>query len=204
MPTLVESAPPRSLYLHFPFCRHRCHYCDFSVKRTRDAPIPDWISCIEAELEQWLRTTGWDPPIHLDTVFVGGGTPSLLGANGMAALARFMRQWFHYDGESVEWTVEANPASFDQPTADAWRAAGVNRISLGVQSLDDRVLRWLGRLHDSKEALSALGCASNAGFEHISADLMFGLPVDVARNWPSEIDGIVSSGVGHVSAYGGR
>ncbi len=172
------------------------------MKRARDAPIAEWIGCLESELEQWFGRAGWDPPLQLDTIFIGGGTPSLLGSYGVVVLARLLEGWFSYGGKAVEWTVEANPASFDRNIAEAWRAVGVNRISLGIQSLDDGVLRWLGRLHDVNGAWSALRAASDAGFEHVSADLMFGLPEDVRRDWSWEIERIVSSGVGHVSAYG--
>lgn len=187
--------------MHFPFCRHRCHYCDFSVKRARRAPVAEWIQCVESELVEWFARAGWESPVRVDTIFVGGGTPSLLGSEGMRALGEVLRRWFRYGRETVEWTVEANPASFDREMAAAWREAGVNRVSLGVQSLDDRVLRWLGRSHDGRMALSALRIAEAAGFERISADLMFGLPEDVTRDWAGEIRGIVATGVGHVSAY---
>lgn len=198
---LGESGSPRSLYVHFPFCRHRCHYCDFSVKRTRSAPIGEWIECLEAELEEWFARAGWASRLRLDTIFVGGGTPSLLGSEGMLALSGLIQRWFRVDRDAVEWTAEANPASFNGEIAQAWREAGVNRISLGVQSLDDRVLSWLGRLHDANGALRAIRAASK-GFDHVSADLLFGLPDDVARDWPGEIQRTVEGGVGHVSAYG--
>ncbi len=188
--------------MHFPFCRHRCHYCDFSVKRARRAPIREWIECLESELRERFANEGWGSSPGLDTIFVGGGTPSLLGPDGMVDLSDLIERWFRLDREALEWTAEANPASFDRKTAETWRQAGVNRLSLGVQSLDDRVLGWLGRLHDAGGALRALRTASDAGFEHISADLIFGLPADVTRDWPGEIRGIVASGVGHVSAYG--
>jgi oxygen-independent coproporphyrinogen-3 oxidase len=172
------------------------------VKRARRAPILEWIECLESELEEWFTNAGWDSPLRLDTIFVGGGTPSLLGSDGMAALSRLLGRWFRVDPEALEWTAEANPASFDRETAEAWREAGVNRLSLGVQSLDDRVLRWLGRLHDGSGAVRALRTAADVGFEHISSDLMFGLPAVVSRDWPAEIEGVLASGVGHVSAYG--
>ena len=151
---------------------------------------------------EWFARAGWESPVRVDTVFVGGGTPSLLGAEGMRALGQVLGRCFRYRRETLEWTVEANPVSFDREMAVAWREAGVNRVSLGVQSLDDRVLRWLGRLHDARTALSALRIATAAGFERVSADLMFGLPEDVTRDWAGEIRGIVAAGVGHVSAYG--
>ena len=168
--------PPRSLYVHFPFCAHRCHYCDFSVQRASAPPVSRWLAAIEAELVWWFERNGWDPGETLDTIFVGGGTPSLMGPAGMEGLASRIAAWFRIDPAHTEWTSEANPASFDARLGSSWRATGVNRLSLGVQALDDAVLTWLGRLHDRRRATEAVAEARDAGFERVSVDLIFGLP----------------------------
>lgn len=197
---LRTTAAPSGLYVHFPFCAHRCHYCDFSVRRARVPPVDEWLDAIEREIEGWLGATSWEPPVAIDTLFVGGGTPSLLGAEGARRLAALLGHRFRWG--ALEWTMEANPASFDEETGRAWREIGVTRLSLGVQSLDDAALRWLGRLHDSERALGALSEARAAGFEQVNADLIFGLPDEVERAWRWEVERLVEAGVGHVSAYG--
>lgn len=201
-PGLRSTAVPAGLYVHFPFCAHRCHYCDFSVRRARIPPVGDWLDAIELEIEGWFAATSWEAPPRIDTLFVGGGTPSLLGADGARRLAALLRRRFCWDPGALEWTMEANPASFDVATGRAWRELGVTRLSLGVQSLDDGVLRWLGRLHDAERALRALSDARAAGFERINADLMFGLPGEVERRWSLEVERLLGAGAGHVSAYG--
>jgi len=190
------------LYLHFPFCAHRCHYCDFSVTRTREPPVSAWVERIAQEAGWWFQEMDWTRRAPLDTVFLGGGTPSLLGSDGMDALAHALSRWFAIDAEATEWTAEANPASFDRKLGEAWRRAGVNRLSLGVQALDDRVLAWLGRLHDRTRALEAVRDAREAGFDQISLDLMFGLPDEAARDLSAEIDTILDLDVPHISVYG--
>lgn len=193
--------PPASLYVHFPFCSHRCHYCDFSVHRTDEPPWETWIECISRELEFWFRRAGWARPLPLDSVFVGGGTPSLMG-DRMGRLAEVLHHGFVLDREPVEWTAESNPASLDADVARSWREAGVNRLSVGVQSFDDDVLRWLGRLHDADGARRALEAARSAGFENVNADLIFGLPSSIERDWRAEVESVLGAGVTHVSTYG--
>jgi len=201
VPSLADAPVPEALYLHFPFCVHRCHYCDFSVRRSPTPPVGAWLDAVSAELEFWFGRTGWPAPAPLSTLFVGGGTPSLLGADGMRALRERLRPWFGI-GEGVEWTAEANPASFTPEIAAAWRETGVTRVSLGVQALDDGALAWLGRLHDAAGAIAALRAARHGGIADVNADLLFGLPEEIARNLDSEVARAVDEGVTHVSAYG--
>ncbi|MCL7960492.1 MAG: radical SAM family heme chaperone HemW [marine benthic group bacterium] len=200
-PRIAGAEPPASLYVHFPFCVHRCHYCDFSVHRTTAPPVIEWADCIEREVDQWFRRTGWSRPIALETLFVGGGTPSLLG-DGMLRLREVLGERFDLDSAAIEWTAESNPASLDETVAGSWLGAGVNRLSVGVQSFDDDVLRWLGRLHDAAGARRALAAARSAGFESLNADLIFGLPTSIERQWGREVEAILESGVTHVSTYG--
>lgn len=197
----VAGPAPTAVYVHFPFCTHRCHYCDFSVARSAEPPVAEWLDCVSAELDWWFDTAGWASPVRLDTLFVGGGTPSLLGPEGMRELGRRLRGRLTLD-ERIEWTAEANPISFSEDLGSAWREAGVNRLSLGVQSLDDGVLRWLGRLHDADAAARAVEAARAAGFASVNLDLMFGLPAGVRRDLAAELGRVTDLGVEHVSAYG--
>ena len=199
---MPDHHPPRSLYVHFPFCAHRCHYCDFSVQRASDPPVSRWLAAVERELSWWFERHGWEPGGALDTIFVGGGTPSLMGAAGMEGLASRLSAWFRLDPGRTEWTAEANPASFDADLGRAWRDAGVNRLSLGVQALDNAVLAWLGRLHDRRRAAEAVAEARAAGFERVSIDLIFGLPPEVQRDLDAEVEAAAALDVTHLSLYG--
>ena len=164
-------------------------------------PAAEWVDCIEREVDQWFRWTGWSRPIPLQTLFVGGGTPSLIG-DGMSRLRELLGGCFDLDSAAKEWTAESNPASLDEAIAGSWLAAGVNRLSVGVQSFDDDVLRWLGRLHDADGARRALAAARSAGYESLNADLIFGLPASIERDWSREVEAVLESGVTHVSTYG--
>jgi len=149
----------------------------------------------------WFERTGWSAPLPLETLFVGGGTPSLIGL-GMDRLRSCLEERFDLAGGDLEWTAESNPASLTRDVAASWRAVGVNRISIGVQSFDDAVLVWLGRLHDAAGARRAIAAAVDGGFENVNADLIFGLPADVRRDWRREVETVLEAGVTHVSAYG--
>ncbi len=197
-----STSAPRALYLHFPFCAHRCHYCDFSVKRASAPPIDVWLDRIETEIDWWFELGDWATPAPLETVFLGGGTPSLLGAVGLKALGERLQRRFVIDPNATEWTAEANPASFDADVGSAWREAGVTRLSLGVQALDDAVLQWLGRLHDRRTARSAIAAARAAGFDRFNVDLIFGLPDEVRRDFVRELEELLELDVPHVSLYG--
>ena len=201
-PPRPVAGPPRALYVHFPFCAHRCHYCDFSVTRAAAPPVARWVSAIERELAWWFERGGWDPGTVLDTIFVGGGTPSLMGATGMEELGERIAAWYRIDPDRTEWTAEVNPASFAAELGRRWRATGVNRLSLGVQAFDDAVLGWLGRLHDRRCATRAVRAARRVGFDRVSLDLLFGLPPDVARDLAAEVEAAVALGVSHLSLYG--
>ena len=193
---------PLALYIHVPFCVRRCHYCDFAVTRSTEPPVSEWLNCLAQDLAEWSEELDAGGPLRLDTIFVGGGTPSLLGGAGMESLAELLTGHFEWDPDRLEWTAEANPGSLTAETAGRWRELGVNRLSIGVQSFDDRALTWLGRLHDSSEANRAVERAHRAGFENVSVDLIFGLPGDVTRNWKQDLERATSLGVTHVSAYG--
>jgi oxygen-independent coproporphyrinogen-3 oxidase len=196
----VSTPRPSGIYVHVPFCAKRCHYCDFSVARSTDPPISDYLRAIEVDLLQWFGEGGRHEQI--DTLYIGGGTPSLLGGDGMAGVAELLSSRVSWDPDRVEWTAEANPNSLTPELAAAWRRIGVNRLSIGVQSFHQEALGWLGRLHSSEEAETAIRVARASGFDRVNVDLIFGLPADVSRDWAADIDRAVQLGATHISAYG--
>ncbi|MEX2282962.1 MAG: radical SAM family heme chaperone HemW [Gemmatimonadota bacterium] len=191
----------RHLYLHVPFCLRRCSYCDFAVHPTRRPPIGDWLSAIATELRLSREVEGWPARLRLSSIYIGGGTPSLLGIGAMQALRETLEQHGSIDAD-VEWTAEANPESFTAELGADWRYAGVNRISLGVQSFHAPALRWMGRLHGADGARAAMDSARAAGFDNVSIDLIFGLPQKLERNWPEDLDLALALAPDHISLYG--
>ena len=190
-----------SLYVHAPFCARRCCYCDFAVEVDRSPPTARWLAAVVRELDT-IRASGEAPlsPV-LDTVYVGGGTPSLLRPEAMRGLrAAIGPERMRVGG--LEWTVEANPESLSAETASEWAAAGVNRISLGVQSFEPDALAWMGRLHSPEDACAAVERARVAGIPNLSVDLIFGLPDGVRRRWSDEVGRVLELDVPHISLYG--
>jgi oxygen-independent coproporphyrinogen III oxidase len=192
---------PRSLYIHVPFCTRRCSYCDFAVEATSDAPVQEWLSSVVRELELTAEQREWSLPIVVETVYIGGGTPSLLGAGVMQALRNRFAPWVLWS-DAAEWTCEANPESFSPELARDWKAAGVNRISLGLQTFHEPALRWMGRLHGSEGSPRAVEAARSAGFDNVSLDLIFGLPSRLRRDWEDDLDRVIALQPEHVSLYG--
>lgn len=192
---------PGHLYIHAPFCARRCSYCDFAVHVARKPPVEQWLGAIETELRLVFEARGWSAPRPLSTIYVGGGTPSLLGAGAMAGLAERLRPFFDLDG-LVEWTAEANPESIDASLARDWREAGVRRVSLGVQTFHAPALRWMGRLHGPDGARRAVGAVRDGGIEDVSVDLIFALPARLGRDWADDLARAVELEPTHVSLYG--
>ena len=191
----------KHLYLHVPFCLRRCSYCDFAVEPTRRPPIDAWLQAIAAELRLVREQENWPEHFDLDTLYLGGGTPSLLGAGALGSLSALLAT----DGVQTpaqEWTAEANPETFTIDLARDWKAAGVNRISLGVQSFHAPALRWMGRLHGAEGARAAMATARTAGFDNVSIDLIFGLPDPLERNWAQDLELALQLEPEHISLYG--
>src|SRR2546421_1859565 len=159
----------RHLYVHIPFCKHKCGYCDFNAYSGMDRMMPDYVLALEAELAHAARTHEFG---SLETVYLGGGTPSLLPADLMTHLMRFIRDTFAVDPRA-EVTLEANPGSTDAEKVAAWLASGVNRLSLGVQGFDGHALAVLERRTDAAQAERAFALAREAGFENINIDLIY-------------------------------
>jgi oxygen-independent coproporphyrinogen-3 oxidase len=190
----------RHLYLHVPFCRRRCSYCDFDIAVRRSVPAADFVAAVRAELD-WRRADGLDVSRPLETVYFGGGTPSLLPPEALAELFEIVcSRWALAPGAEV--TLEANPEDVDREAARVWRAAGVNRVSLGVQSFDDEVLAWMRRPHRSDAPARAVAHLREAGIENVSLDLIFALPPHLTRNWSRDLDHAIGLGPDHLSLYG--
>jgi oxygen-independent coproporphyrinogen-3 oxidase len=193
---------PRALYLHVPFCARRCSYCDFAVQATREAPTFAWLEAVAAEMRLLAEDRGWTEPLRLDSIYVGGGTPSMLGTGAMDALAERLAPYATWSADAVEWTCEANPESFTPELAADWRRAGVNRVSLGVQTFHAPALKWMGRLHGPEGARHAMDAARGAGFDNVSVDLIFGFPARLGRDWAADLHRALTLEPEHVSLYG--
>lgn len=183
-----------SLYLHIPFCKQKCAYCSFYSEScdNKTEYIDALIRCVKYYGQKYGGKTG--------TVYVGGGTPSVIGGQDIARLFESVYRYFDVD-ENAEITVEANPESVDGNFLDALTDSGVNRLSLGVQSFNDKELCVIGRLHDSRRAKTAIELARNYGFENINCDLIFGLPGSTAQAFEDSLKTLVVYGIPHISCY---
>jgi oxygen-independent coproporphyrinogen III oxidase len=199
--TGIRVVSPEHLYVHVPFCVRRCAYCDFAVTATREPPTQLWLESVAAEMALRANAEQWDQ-LELDTIYVGGGTPSLLGTGALAALAAVIRRFAGWRADSLEWTAEANPESLTPELAADWRAAGANRLSIGAQTFHQPALRWMGRLHGPDGPGRAFAAARQAGFENLSIDLIFGLPLHLSRDWGVDLDRALDLEPEHVSLYG--
>jgi len=194
----VLSLPPLALYIHIPWCVRKCPYCDFNSHRAPEAlPVADYVRALLADLDQELPQV-WGRPVS--SIFFGGGTPSLFpGAaigeilEGVAARLRLM--------PGLEVTLETNPGTAEFDRFEAYRAAGVNRISFGVQSFDDARLAALGRIHDGGQAKRAFKLAREAGFDNINLDLMYALPGQTLEGALSDLEQAIAVAPEHLSHY---
>ena len=186
----------RALYIHWPFCLKKCPYCDFNSHVRAGVDHDLWREALLADLRHEAEVAGGEP---LDSVFFGGGTPSLMPPEIVAALlAEAERLWGFAPG--IEITLEANPSSVEAARFAALADAGVNRVSLGLQALDDEALRFLGRLHDVGEGLAALDVAQRH-FGRVSFDLIYARPGHDAVTWEAELRRALGFGTGHLSLY---
>lgn len=189
---------PAHLYVHVPFCARRCVYCDFAIAVRRDVPVDEFLTAVERELSiRFADPTNWE----LETLYFGGGTPSRLGADGMGRLVETIQKRATLLPDA-EVTIEANPDDVDLATARAWREAGINRVSLGVQTFDDAALKWMHRVHDSSAIPAAMDALRGGGFNDISLDLIFSLPESIHRNWRNDLERAIGFDPTHVSLYG--
>jgi oxygen-independent coproporphyrinogen III oxidase len=187
------------LYLHIPFCVRKCGYCDFYSEDGKRGELPRFLDALHLEIR--LHSEGrFARAETVDTVFFGGGTPSLLDPASVEDLLGIIGRTFHLS-DSPEITIEANPGTVDADRLRGFHAAGVNRISLGIQSFSDSDLLVLGRLHASGEAAEAITEARRAGFDNLGLDLIFGIPGQTPADWEATLRTALSFGPEHVSAY---
>ncbi len=188
-----------ALYIHIPFCVRKCLYCAFTS--TDDAPLvtEEYVALILREME--VRAGVLAHPLYATTLYMGGGTPSLLEPSLVGSIIESASRWFKLD-PLAEITLEANPGTVTAASLAGYRAAGVNRLSLGVQSFDDRMLARLGRVHTAREAREAFVMARRAGFDNIGIDLIHGLPGQDINHWREQLRVAVELRPEHISAYG--
>jgi len=187
---------PFSVYIHVPFCRRRCAYCSFVSYAGRESDIPAYVRALTDEI-RLRRIKG----AEVGTLYFGGGTPSLMPPEAVASILHEIRQNFVVLPQG-EITLEANPGTVSLGYLRDVRSAGVNRLSLGVQSLDDAELRLLGRIHTATEALGCLEQSRRAGFENINLDFIYGVPGRRPETWSRMLERIAGLGALHVSLYG--
>ncbi len=186
-------------YLHVPFCTKRCGYCSFNTAQESPGAVARFLPALLGEMDLVARAP-WAGAVDLRSVFLGGGTPSLLPVEAMEEIIERLRARFGIKA-GAEITVECNPESVSLERLSGYRRAGVTRISLGVQSLDDRILPVLDRLHTAAQAREAFDAARAAGFEDVSVDLIYGLPALDLATWEETLKGALGWGPDHFSAY---
>ena len=194
---LFDTSRPEGLYVHIPFCATKCPYCDFNTYAGIESQMEPYLAALRKEIELWGAVLGGP---RLETVFFGGGTPSYLPPGSLGMLLDAVRGSFGLAVEA-EITAEANPDDLHADKLESLLEAGVNRLSIGVQSLDDDLLRLLGRRHSAGEALEAFTTARSAGFDNVSIDLMYGLPDQTLEQWGATLATALGMRPSHISMY---
>ena len=194
---MFSSNPPLGLYIHLPWCEQKCPYCDFNSHQAESIPERDYVDALLQDLETDLPLV-WGR--RIESIFIGGGTPSLFSAEAIERLFSGLRSLLNF-APSIEITMESNPGSADAANYRGYREAGVNRLSIGIQSFDDQQLAILGRIHDSAQAESAFALARAAGFDNINVDLMFGLPGQTPDAARADLQRAIALSPEHISHY---
>jgi oxygen-independent coproporphyrinogen III oxidase len=189
----------RHLYIHVPFCARRCSYCDFAIAVRRTVPVDEYVDALTREFV--LRSEAGTGVGELDTIYLGGGTPSRLGGDGVARVFELVRERCAV-AEGAECTIEVNPEDVSPENVRGWYRAGVNRASLGVQSFDPGVLTWMHRSHSVAQVRSATDLLREGGIDALSVDLIFALPESLHRDWEADLTHALSLAPDHLSVYG--
>ena len=194
-----KNKTPLGIYIHVPFCRSKCQYCDFySVTTKEDSLLDGYLQAVCAH----IREAGALAPDHIvDTIYFGGGTPSFFGPDGMTAILNAVRKSFDVS-HSAEITFEANPDSVSDRLLRKLRSEGFNRVSLGIQCDDDEILKKIGRPHNYAQAVNAVQRIRKFGFRNLSVDLMYGLPGQSLEQWEQTLENVLSLAPEHISCYG--
>lgn len=187
----------RGIYIHIPFCHKKCSYCDFySIEKV--SQIDDFVSLLCKEIALWSTTV--TQKFSIDTLFFGGGTPSLLSADHIKTIFSTLQKYFVFV-PNFEWTLECNPGTVSVESLRSYKEIGVNRVSFGVQSFHQKELDFLERIHSPEQAKQAVDFAKEAGFDLISIDLMYALPLQTLESWKETIREAIQLGTSHISAY---
>ncbi|WP_153640793.1 radical SAM family heme chaperone HemW [Prolixibacter sp. NT017] len=184
------------IYFHIPFCKTHCHYCDFHTS-CRLADLP---GVMKAEFRELSLRKNYLGDEVVDTIYLGGGTPSLLGLDYLKKIQESVHSLFKVNNEA-EWTIEANPDDLEQKYLYDLQKSGFNRLSIGTQSFDEEILKYLNRRHNAQQSVRSVLLAREAGFQNISADLIYGIPGLSKEAWERSVDTVVNLDVEHVSAY---
>lgn len=196
MPLLTFAKKMQGLYIHIPFCKKACHYCDFhfSTSLAHKAPLVDALAT-EIRLQR-----NYLPSPALDTIYFGGGTPSLLGHEDLAKILEAVHQNFEVSS-SAEITLESNPDDVHKESVAMWKNAGINRLSIGIQSFFEEDLVWMNRAHNAEQAANCIDIALQSGIGNITADLIYGYPLLSDDKWAKNIETMLGTGINHLSAY---
>ena len=194
---LAKGASFRGAYFHVPFCRHKCHYCDFYSFVDTESRELAYVERLEEELQDALEFL----TVPIETVFVGGGTPTMLGAELLGRMLSSIRRTLPISS-NAEWSVEANPETVNEAVADALAQSGVRRVSLGAQSFNPKLLKALERDHDPASVERAVGILRRAGIPQVNLDLIFAIPGSTIADWEADLLRALSIGPDHLSAYG--
>ncbi len=196
MPAAFQIIMTTSLYIHWPFCESKCPYCDFNSHVSEKIEFERWLKGYLKELDFYKNKLG---KLKIDSIFFGGGTPSLMKPEMIQKILEKVKSEFEVDAD-IEITLEANPSSFEVEKFKAFKDAGINRVSIGVQSFDEAALKFLGRVHDSKQAINAIEQAGKI-FGNFSFDLIYALPGQNLDSWKKELDFALQFRSPHISLY---
>ncbi|MEN9563177.1 MAG: oxygen-independent coproporphyrinogen-III oxidase, partial [Chloroflexota bacterium] len=191
--------PDTSIYIHIPFCKHRCAYCDFNTYAGQESLIPAYVEALIREIE-FIGSHSNVPTFNVPTVFFGGGTPSLLSGTQFDSVMSALSSAFNISADA-EVTIEANPGTISPEKLDSIRKAGINRISFGVQSSNTEELRMLEREHDFFTVIEAVSTARKAGFSNLNLDLIYALPEQTLESWQTTVKRVLELEPEHISAY---
>ncbi|MFS0861620.1 radical SAM family heme chaperone HemW [Fredinandcohnia sp. 179-A 10B2 NHS] len=188
----------QAAYLHIPFCEQICHYCDFNKVFLQGQPVDEYLTSMDKELKNTVKAY---PPERMKTIFVGGGTPTVLSERQLEFLLASINRYLIPREENLEFTFEANPGDLSEGKLKVLYNSGVNRLSFGVQTFDDELLKGIGRTHRQKDVYHTIELAKKVGFENISIDLMYALPHQTVESFKESLDIAFSLDIEHVSAY---
>jgi oxygen-independent coproporphyrinogen-3 oxidase len=197
---MVTSVPQKdiSLYCHIPFCQKKCHYCHFYVIPDKDIHRQQYLIALKKEWERWRAQISQHKIV---SIYFGGGTPSLIGAAAIADILSWIYSVCPIDSKQIEITLEANPENITYQLMHDYAHAGINRVSIGIQTLDDRLLLKLGRIHSANKAMEAVHETFRAGIENITIDLMYDLPCQDLQSWEATLNKVIKLPIKHISLY---